>query len=185
MNFPDSLQPLPVAPVSQQEAAARAQESEAFVSDRSVRQLLVGPLCVEQDRALPGSGGDGFAGRSNSPFISLAGGTRFENAPAKAFAPSGPHPALAAPRRAAPPVPRTELESNFGRRHVSERRIVIAMGVAAMAVLVAAVLSGFTPLNFGAPASAVKEVAFPPQPVAPAVLEDPALAFSSEDVAMP
>lgn len=140
MNLPDSLQPLPVGPVSEEEAAVRSQESEAFVSDQSVRQLLVGPLSVNREQPDPVQGG-GFAGRSDSPFVSLAGRELYADAPAKPFVPSGPHPALAAPRRAAPPVPRTELESNFGRRDVSERRLVITMGVAAAAVLVATVLS--------------------------------------------
>jgi hypothetical protein len=185
MILPESLQPLPVAPISEQEAALRGQESEAFVSDQCVRQLLVGPLSVGPQRLIRGDGYDGFAGSSDSPFISLARAERHEDAPARAFAPGGPHPALAAPRRAAPPVPRTEIESQFGRRPVSERRMVIAMGVAAVAVLVGAVLSGFTPLEFEKSAPEVEKAVFEPQPVPPPVPGDPAIAFSGNDAAMP
>lgn len=186
MIIPSNLQPLPVAPVSDEEAAAKAMESEAFVSDRSVRQLLVGPLAVEHEPTMLRAEDDGFVGRSASPFISLAGREGFTEAPAKAFVPRGPHPALAPPRRAAPPVPRRGVEGNFGRGHRSERFLVVGMGVAAITVMVAAVLSGFTPFHAD------------PQPPVPAVgaapfetpTEEPsfhgqAIAYTSEDAAMP
>lgn len=185
MNLPDTLQPLPVPPATEEETAARTQESEAFVSDQSVRQLLVGPLSVEKAEPQFHMDGDGFAGRQASPFVSMAGKELFGNAPAKAFAPSGPHPALAEPRRAAPPVPRTELEASFGRHDVSERRLIVAMGVAASAMLIATVLSGFTDSASIEPSRQVNESPAAQPAPAPTEAGDPALAFTGEEVSLP
>lgn len=186
MIIPDNLQPLPVAPVPEEESAAKALESEAFVSDRSVRQLLVGPLTLEHEPTMLRSDGEEFVGRSSSPFISLAGREAFADAPAKTFTPSGPHPALAASRRAAPPVPRAEVEGNFGRRHRSESFLVIGMGVAAITVMVAAVFSGFTPFHADPtpPVPAVSTVPFEAPAVEPG-FHGNALAYTGEDAAMP
>ncbi|MBK1825743.1 hypothetical protein [Haloferula rosea] len=186
MIIPSSLQPLPTVPVSDDEAAAKAMESEAFVSDRSVRQLLVGPLSLEHEPTVIRSNPDDFVGRVESPFISLAGREECADAPAKAFAPSGPHPALAAPRRAAPPVPRSMVENGFGRHGRSERRLVIGMGVAAVTLVVAAVFSGFVPIEVKAkqPVPAVEVTPSEVTPVVAPTYQD-ALAFSVEEVAMP
>jgi len=187
MIIPASLQPLPVAPVSEDEAVERALESEAFVSDRSVRQLLVGPLSVEHEPTVMRSSGDEFVGRVESPFISLAGCEAFRDAAPKAFAPSGPHPALAAPRRAAPPVPRSAVESGFGGRTRSERRLVVGMGVAAVTLMVAAVFSGFVPFGKASdsPAPAVESTPVESTTADTLLYGSEALAYTVEDAAMP
>ncbi|BCX48843.1 hypothetical protein HAHE_27510 [Haloferula helveola] len=144
MILPDNLKPLPVAPGKEEGAASKSRDLGDFVSEAAVKQLLVGPLSVNRCDPKFGGSRHGFAGRADvgdaSPFVSLSSDEFYDEAPAKSFEPRGPHPAMAEPRRAAAPVPRSTREGEFGRYPAAERMWVMAMGVVLLAMIIGGVL---------------------------------------------
>lgn len=104
MIFPENFAPLPVA----DDRPAGGAEPSEFVSEQVVRQLLVGPLRVSAPahRLEADDGSYAGGGLVESPFVRLAASEQAAEPPAREFRPGDPHPALAGPRRASPPVPR-------------------------------------------------------------------------------
>ncbi|MGB1131072.1 MAG: hypothetical protein ACPG4K_13560 [Haloferula sp.] len=68
---------------------------------------------------------------------------------------------------------------------MSERRLIVAMGVAASAMLIATVLSGFTDSASIEPSRQVNESPAAQPAPAPTEAGDPALAFTGEEVSLP
>ncbi len=124
MILPDTLAPLPVA-----EDAVKAGETEDFVSESAIRQLLVGPMAV----VASGMRGDvvDFAGRPDLGEEMLFSIPREARAEAKPMA-RRPHPAFVpGERRAAPPVPRSRAGSDARPTSMKGIAVVIGTGLAA------------------------------------------------------
>ena len=142
MIIPDNLSPFPVLPVSSDVEKAPRAEIDGFVTENAIREILVGPMLVTPLVTARIPKEESFAGRDDlsvgdddSPFVSLSSDEAYVDEASEEFEPDGPHPALAEPRHAAPPVPRTEPGKGLRHHHRSERWWVLGMGVAMLAVL--------------------------------------------------
>jgi hypothetical protein len=133
MIFPENFAPLPVA----DDRPTGGVESSEFVSEQTVRQLLVGPLRVSAPvhRLEPDDGSYAGGGLVESPFVRLAASEEAAEPPAREFRPGDPHPALADPRRARPPVPRHRATGDAGTRRGSGWFFVL--GVIVLTLIVA------------------------------------------------
>jgi|GEM_PF-6932533 len=146
MIIPDTLSPLPVLPPDGSAASRDDGAPDEFVCERTVRQLLVGPLsAIDPETGLLPSNEE-FAGRSDlpsrreTPFVSRRPTPGHADAPAKPFVPRGPHPALSKPRHSAPPRPRAERPEPAAAVRSQERWWVFAMGLGLLMALGAGAL---------------------------------------------
>ncbi|MEM9236344.1 MAG: hypothetical protein AAGB14_06150 [Verrucomicrobiota bacterium] len=146
MIIPDTLRPLPVTPATAEGKSAPEKDPEDFVSEAAVRQLLVGPMKVSSMNASRVPAGDVFAGRDDlseaeaKPFVPTRPTRSCRTEPAKAFKPSGPHPALSKPRTAAPPRPRIEVDAGMKSRRLADHWWVLGMGAAMLAIIASGAL---------------------------------------------
>ena len=140
MIIPENLSPFPVLPPSSGTVKTATTEADGFVCEEAVREMIVGPMLVTPLITARVPSGSGFAGRDDlsdddSPFVTLSSDEAYPEKRQTEFEPNKPHPALAAPRFAAPPTPRLEPEKDFGRSYRSDRWWVLGMGVALLAIL--------------------------------------------------
>lgn len=183
MIIPNNLSPLPVLPQAGDAAPDAEPAPDGFVCERTVRQLLVGPLTIADPVLQIVADDDGFAGRPDAdlpatPFISRRKPLPAQHeAPAKPFIPDGPHPALSSPRRSAPPRPRT---TGAPRRRSPSRQMdrwwVFGMGLGLLLVLGSGALYQLFSRNHAPerPAAEYREVTTPPDPSASLASRDPA-----------
>lgn len=141
MIIPDNLSPFPVLPQSNDSKDEPKDETDGFVCDNAVRELIVGPMLVTPLVTTRVPNGGGYAGRDDladnggSPFVTLSSDEAYEDEAHTSLEPGNPHPALATPRCAAAPQPRIEPEKGFGRHDRSDRWWVLGMGVALLTIL--------------------------------------------------
>ena len=141
MIIPDNLTPFPILPQSSDAKKVLRSEIDSFVSEDAIQKLLVGPMLVTPLHATRVPNGGGYAGRDDlstddeSPFVTLSSDSAYPDEVSERFEPGEPHPALATPRSAAPPIPRIEPEKGFGRHDRSDRWWVLGMGVALLVIL--------------------------------------------------
>lgn len=143
MIIPDNLSAMPVLPVSNEGEPKTKSEADGFVSDTVVREILVGPMMVTPLVTEKVPDEESFAGRGDLPedsgFVALTSDEAYpdeshEEPMVDCMEPGEPHPALAEPRHAAPPVPRTQCRHGEDLHRRTERWWVLGMG-AAMFVL--------------------------------------------------
>lgn len=152
MILPDTLKPLPVAPpesLGGSTPSAPGGGGESFVSERSVRRLLLGPMAVATPARTEAPDEAGFAGPTlvpveesdDSPFIILAKGQTIRQAPKPDYRPGELHPALEQGRCAPPPCPRSNVVTSFSRRLPRKPQVwLAAMAIASIGFIASATL---------------------------------------------